>query len=72
MPESFDVTDDPTAAAASATRKWTTKVCRIKKLSLVEKGILKDFLRTREPGARLYGIEWPRAAWRAAIPRRRT
>jgi TldD protein len=48
MPESFDVTDDPTTAGFGH-EEVDDEGVPDQKLSLVEKGILKDFFRTREP-----------------------
>ena len=48
MPESFDVTDDPTRAGFGQ-EEVDDEGVPDKKLSLVEKGVLKDFLRSREP-----------------------
>ena len=48
MPESFAVTDDPSLAGFGHEEVDDEGVPDLK-LSLVEKGVLKDFLRTREP-----------------------
>ena len=48
MPEFFDVIDDPTASLFGHEEVDDEGVVE-KKVSLVEKGVLKDFLRTREP-----------------------
>jgi TldD protein len=48
MPEIFDVTDDPTLPLFGKEEADEEGVPD-KKLSLVEKGVLKDFLRTRQP-----------------------
>ncbi|HZL55661.1 MAG TPA: metallopeptidase TldD-related protein, partial [Bryobacteraceae bacterium] len=48
MPEFFDVTDDP-AAALFGHEEVDDEGVADKTVSLVEKGVLKDFLRTREP-----------------------
>jgi TldD protein len=48
MPEFFNVTDDPTAAMFGH-EETDDEGVPDKKISLVEKGILKDFLRTRQP-----------------------
>jgi len=48
MPEFFDVTDDPTLALFGHEEVDDEGVPE-KPVSLVEKGVLKDFLRTREP-----------------------
>jgi TldD protein len=60
MPEFFDVTDDPTLPLFGHEEVDDEGVPE-KPVSLVEKGVLKDFLRTREPGSRLQRIERPRA-----------
>jgi hypothetical protein len=48
MPEFFDVTDDPTLPMFGHEEVDDEGVAE-KPVSLVEKGVLKDFLRTREP-----------------------
>jgi len=48
MPEIFDVTDDPTAPGFGH-EEVDDEGVPDKPLSLVEKGVLKDFLRTRQP-----------------------
>jgi TldD protein len=48
MPESFDVTDDPSKPGFGH-EEVDDEGVPDQKLSLVEKGVLKDFLRTREP-----------------------
>ena len=48
MPESFDVTDDPTKNLFGK-EEVDDEGVPDKTLKLVEKGVLKDFLRTREP-----------------------
>jgi hypothetical protein len=48
MPEFFDVTDDPTKTMFGHEEVDDEGVAE-KPLSLVEKGVLKDFLRTRQP-----------------------
>jgi hypothetical protein len=48
MPEIFDVTDDPSAPYFGHEEVDEEGVAE-KSVSLVEKGVLKDFLRTREP-----------------------
>jgi TldD protein len=48
MPEIFDVTDDPTQALFGH-EEVDDEGIPDKPLSLVEKGVLKDFLRTRQP-----------------------
>jgi len=48
MPEFFDVTDDPSAPLFGHEEVDDEGVAE-KTVSLVEKGVLKDFLRTREP-----------------------
>ena len=48
MPEFFDVTDDPTLPMFGHEEVDDEGVAD-KKVALVEKGVLKDFLRTREP-----------------------
>ena len=48
MPEFFDVTDDPTAPLFGHEEVDDEGVAE-KTVPLVEKGVLKDFLRTREP-----------------------
>ncbi|HKD05145.1 MAG TPA: metallopeptidase TldD-related protein [Bryobacteraceae bacterium] len=48
MPEFFDVTDDPSAPMFGHEEVDDEGVAD-KKVALVEKGVLKDFLRTREP-----------------------
>ncbi len=53
MPEFFDVTDDPTLDLFGK-EEVDDEGVPDKKLNLVEKGVLKDFLRTRQP-VRGYG-----------------
>ena len=48
MPEFFNVVDDP-AAALFGTSETDDEGTPSRKVSLVEKGVLKDFLRTRTP-----------------------
>jgi TldD protein len=48
MPESFDVSDDPSKPGFGH-EEVDDEGVPDQKLSLVEKGVLKDFLRTREP-----------------------
>ncbi len=45
----FSVVDDPALPLFGRIRKWITKACHRCAVSLVEKGVLKDFLRTRLP-----------------------
>lgn len=54
MPEFFDVTDDPAATAYQGMPLFGSfevddEAVMPQKLTLVEKGVLKDFLRTRQP-----------------------
>jgi hypothetical protein len=49
MPEFFDVTDDPTKPNMFGSEEVDDEGVPEKPLSLVEKGVLKDFFRTREP-----------------------
>ena len=59
MPEIFDVTDDPTQPLFGH-EEVDDEGVPDKPLSLVEKGVLKDFLRTRQPVARLQRFQWAR------------
>jgi predicted Zn-dependent protease len=49
MPESFDVMDDPTKPGFFGSEEADDEGVPEKPISIVEKGVLKDFLRTREP-----------------------
>ena len=49
MPESFDVVDDPTKPGFFGSEEVDDEGVPERPVSLVEKGVLKDFLRTREP-----------------------
>jgi hypothetical protein len=49
MPESFDVIDDPTKPGMFGSEEVDDEGVPEKPVSLVEKGVLKDFFRTREP-----------------------
>lgn len=49
MPESFDVIDDPTRPGMFGSEEVDDEGIPEKPISLVEKGVLKDFFRTREP-----------------------
>jgi TldD protein len=66
MPEFFDVVDDPTLPLFGHEEVDNEGVAE-KPVSLVEKGVLKDFLRTREP-VRGYGESNGRARLTGAGP----
>jgi len=66
MPESFDVVDDPTRPMFGHEEVDDQGVPE-KPVSLVEKGVLKDFLRTREP-VRGYNESNGRARLNGATP----